>query len=102
MPDKDKGEGAVDIINTTKPLGTVVAEAAGTVLLNTLHELIDQFSRLVLLGESKAETGNGLGDVERLKVVVVIGAGKKSLIELLAGRVEKALPNFIAFFGGTE
>ena len=70
MPDKDKGEGAVDVINTPEALGIVVAEAAGTVLLNALHELIDQFARFVLLGESKAESGNGLCDVEGLKVVV--------------------------------
>ena len=71
-------------------------------LLNAVHELIDQFSSLVFFGESKAESGNGLCDVEGLKVVVVIGTGKKALVELLAGGVEKALPNFISFFGGTE
>ena len=102
MPDEDKGERPIDIINTTKALGIVVAEAAGTVLLDALHELIDQFARFVLLGESKAESRNGLCDVEGLKVVVVIGTGKKALVELLAGGVEKAFPYFIAFFGSTE
>ncbi len=80
----------------------VVEIAVGAGFFDAGEEALDEATGFVLLGKSKGEAANSLGDVERLPVVVVVAAVEQETVEVFACLVYKAFPHGIAFLGWSE
>ncbi len=96
---------AVDVECATQLGATaagIVHVTTGGVTFDALDEAVDQAAGFILLGEAEAEASDCLGDVEALKVVLVVTALEQLLVELLASGVQQTLPDGIAFFGRTK
>ncbi len=105
LADEDEAEHAVDVEGAAElafGVAGVVEVAARGFRFDAFEEALDQAAGLVLFGEAEAVAGDGLGDVEGLEVVAVIGAFEEALVELLLGRLHEALPDGVAVLGGAE
>ena len=100
--DEDKVHHAVEVEIAAEAGGGVVEEPGRAGGRDALNHALDEARGLVLLGEAEAEAGDGLGDVERLPVVVVVAAVEELLVDALAGLLDEPLPDGVALLGGAE
>ena len=100
--DEREAHHSVEVEITADTGGGVVEEAGGAGGVDPLDHALDQAGGLVLLGEAEGEAGDGLGDVKRLPVVVVVRALEQGLVDAFTGLVDEAFPDGIALLGGAE
>src|SRR4051794_22637677 len=81
--DEDKAHHAIEVEITTETGGRVVKETARAGLFDALDQALNQPGGFVFLGETKTETCDGLGDIERLPMVVVVTAMEELFINPL-------------------
>ena len=101
--DEHKAHHAVEIEVAAHALaGRVVKKTGGAGGGHALDHALNEAGGFVFLGETEREAGDGLGDVERLPMVVVVGAMQQRFIDAFAGLVDETFPDWISFFGGAE
>ena len=100
--DEDERHHTVEIEVTAKTFGGVVDESIGAGLVDSVDVTFDQTGGLILLGQTKRETGDGLGYVESLPVIVVVRAMEEGLVDTLLRFGYEAFPDLVAFLGRSK
>jgi hypothetical protein len=100
---EDQTHDSINIKNAPNTnLGSVINKPVGAGFLDSRDEAVDDFPGLVLFGEPHGISGDRLGDIEGLKVAVVVGAREQTLVEVFAGGIQQSFPDGIAFLGGAK